>query len=87
MPEHANGVDVCALADIEDPGAKGFVIEQALLHHMEALAELPEEVVIPPRLVVDQATGARILQRIDTGEPPNAAMRELFEDDPDVGRD
>ena len=23
-----NSVDVCALADIEDPGAKGFVIEQ-----------------------------------------------------------
>jgi len=25
---------------------KGFVIEQALLHHLQALSELPEEVVV-----------------------------------------
>ena len=66
---------------------KGFVIEQALLHHMEALAELPEEAVIPPRLVVDLPTGEHILQRIESGERPNTAMLELFEDEPDAGRD
>lgn len=65
---------------------KGFVIEQALLHYMEALTELPEEVVIPPRLVVDRASGERILQRIESKEPPNAAMRALFGDDSDAGQ-
>ena len=66
---------------------KGFVIEQALLHHLEALAELPEEAVIPPRLVVDRPTGEQILRRIDSGERPSKAMEELFEEEPDAGRD
>ncbi len=66
---------------------KGFVIEQALLHHMEALAELPEDVFVPPRIVVDRPTGERILHRIESEEPPNAAMRELFEDGSDAGQD
>jgi hypothetical protein len=57
---------------------KGFVIEQALLHHLQALSELPEEVMVPARLVVDGASGARILARLDAEEGPNAAMEELF---------
>ncbi len=28
IPGHADGIAICALADIEDPGARGFVIEQ-----------------------------------------------------------
>ena len=28
LPDQENGFAVCALADIEDPGSKGFVIEQ-----------------------------------------------------------
>jgi len=57
---------------------KGFVIEQALLHHLQALSELPEEVMVPARLVVDSASGARIFARLDAEEGPNAAMEELF---------
>jgi hypothetical protein len=57
---------------------KGFVIEQALLHHLQALSELPEDVIIPARLVVDRDSGARILARLEAEEGPNAAMQELF---------
>ena len=59
---------------------KGFVIEQALLHHLQALAELPEDVVIPPRLVVTRESGERLLARQAGGEGPNEALRALFED-------
>ena len=62
---------------------KGFVIEQALLHHLRAISELPEEVVIPPRLVVTSASGERLLERLDAREAPNRAMRELFGEDPE----
>jgi len=60
---------------------KGFVIEQALLHHLQALSELPEEVMIPARLVVDGESGGRILARLDSHEGPNEAMQDLFAGD------
>jgi hypothetical protein len=30
---------------------KGHLVEQALLHHLQASRELPADIVIPPRLV------------------------------------
>jgi hypothetical protein len=62
---------------------RGFVIEQALLHHLQALGEIPEEVVIPPRLVVASASGERLLERLESQEAPNRAMRELFDKEPE----
>lgn len=62
---------------------KGFVIEQALLHHLQAISEIPEEVVIPPRLVVTSASGERLLERIESQEAPNRDMRELFGEGPE----
>ncbi|MBK1645298.1 hypothetical protein CKO25_11735 [Thiocapsa imhoffii] len=62
---------------------KGFVIEQALLHHLQAINEIPEEVVIPPRLVVTSASGEQLLDRIESQEAPNRAMRELFGEGPE----
>ncbi|WP_236849041.1 hypothetical protein [Candidatus Thiodictyon syntrophicum] len=62
---------------------KGFVIEQALLHHLQAIDEIPEEVVIPPRLVVTVASGERLLERLASQDGPNRAMRELFGEDPE----
>ena len=57
---------------------KGFVIEQALLHHLQAVNELPEDALIPPRLVVTAESGERLLERLATEEAPNQALRELF---------
>jgi len=62
---------------------KGFVIEQALLHHLQAISEIPEDIVIPPRLVVTAASGERLLERLESQEAPNRAMRELFGEDPE----
>lgn len=58
---------------------KGFVIEQAILHHLQVLGELPDEVVIPPRLVVGRETGDRLLDRLASGESPNQALQALFD--------
>lgn len=57
---------------------KGFVIKQALLHHLQALNELPEDAMIPPRLVVASESGERLLERFANEEAPNQALRELF---------
>ena len=66
---------------------KGFVIEQALLHHLQALNELPEDAQVPPRLVVTAESGERLLERLATGEGPNRAMCELVGEDPEPERD
>jgi hypothetical protein len=58
---------------------KGFVIEQALLHHLAAVAELPDEVVIPPRVTVTREAGERVLERLEAEEGPNAALEALFD--------
>ena len=66
---------------------KGFVIEQALLHHLQALNELPDDALVPPRLVVTAESGERLLERLATREEPNRAMRELFAEDSEPERD
>ena len=60
---------------------KAFVIEEALLHHLQALNELPADIVIPPRFIVSRTSGERVLERIEKPELPTQTMRELFEDD------
>jgi hypothetical protein len=66
---------------------KGFVIEQALLHHLQALNELPDDALVPPRLVVTAESGERLLERLATREGPNRVMRELFAEDSEPERD
>lgn len=57
---------------------KAWVIENALNHYLQALDALPGDVIIPPRIIVDRETGARIADRIDKPAGPTKAMRELF---------
>lgn len=66
---------------------KGFVVEQALLHHLQALSELPEDLVVPPRLVLDRVSGERVLDRLEAKEGPSAGMADLFREDADAGSD
>jgi hypothetical protein len=42
------------------------------------------EFVIPPRLVVGQEAGERIMQRLTSAEPPNQAMQALFDESADA---
>lgn len=60
---------------------KGYLIESALLHHLQALSELPGDIVIPPRLVVSKTSGERILERLSRPDQPTEAMQDLFKDD------
>jgi hypothetical protein len=57
---------------------KGYVIEQALRHHLRALRELPPDVIVPPRLVVSAATAGHLADRMETPRKPTPAMRALF---------
>ena len=49
---------------------KGHLLEEALLHHLQALRELPADIIIPPRVSVARASGEEILKRIDRLRAP-----------------
>jgi uncharacterized protein (DUF1778 family) len=57
---------------------KGFVIEDALLHHFQALRELPEDVVVPVRLIVTSESFGRVVGRVKRPRKPTAAMKRLM---------
>jgi hypothetical protein len=58
---------------------KGHLVEQALLHHLQALDELPADFIIHPRIVVTRKTGEEMLHQAESAEAP-PALRELMRD-------
>jgi hypothetical protein len=58
---------------------KGYLVEQALLHHLQALEELPLELIVHPRIVVSRTTGEAMLKQINNPEP-TPALRKLMRD-------
>lgn len=60
---------------------KGFVIEQALRHHLLALATLPEDVVIPPVIVLDPKSSAAVTKELRKPSKPTADLRKLMRGD------
>ena len=57
---------------------KQFLIESALLHHIQALEELPTGIIIPPRLVVSAASGRRIAELLAKKQKPTRELVELM---------
>ena len=57
---------------------KNFVIEQALLYFMEARRELPDEALIPTRIVLDDDSFDRVAQLIENPRPPTDTLRKLM---------
>lgn len=57
---------------------KAFLIENALQHFLQALRELPEDLIIPARLVVSEASLERIAERLNQDEEPTSALRALM---------
>jgi hypothetical protein len=55
---------------------KGHLIEQALLHHLQALEELPAEYIVHPRIVVSRKTAAEM----SAETAPAPALRDLMRD-------
>ena len=57
---------------------KQFLIESALLHHIQALEQLPAGVIIPPRLVVSAASGRKIAKLVTKRQKPTRKLVELM---------
>lgn len=57
---------------------KAHLVENALLHHLQALRELPSDVIIPPRIVVSKKSGLRIIEQLNTPAEPTPTMKKLM---------
>jgi uncharacterized protein (DUF1778 family) len=57
---------------------KGHLIEEALLHHLQALRELPADIVIPPQLVLTPKSFAHVARLLKKPGKPNKALRDLM---------
>lgn len=57
---------------------KGFLVEEALLHHLQALRELPADIVIPPRLTVTPASFVKVAALIKKPRKPTKALSALM---------
>jgi len=57
---------------------KAYLIEEALQHHLQALREIPEDLVIPSRLILSDSAMLEIAERINQKIQPTAALKTLF---------
>ena len=57
---------------------KAAVVERALLHHLQALEELPADIILPPRLLLGPEGFQRVVERLEGSSEPTPAMRALF---------
>jgi len=65
---------------------KGHVIEEALLHYLHALRELPSDVIVPTRLVLTEDAARQVAGLLAEPRTPTFAMVALMtgEDGEDV---
>ncbi len=56
---------------------KGHLVEQALCHHLQALQQLPADVIVHPKIVVTLNSGKSILKQIEAAKPTDA-LRNLM---------
>lgn len=56
------------------------LVEQALLHHLRALSELPPDAIVPARMVLDRASAERVRDLTERPPEPTEEMRRLFDD-------
>lgn len=60
--------------------ARAHLIEQALLHHLRALEELPLDVIVPARVVLTRESAEQVRDLTSHPPAPTEAMMRLFHD-------
>ena len=58
---------------------KGHLVEQALLHHLQALEELPADVIVHSRIVVTRQSFEKVIDQMEKATPTQA-LRNLMRD-------
>lgn len=59
---------------------RGRVIEDALQQHLQALEELPADVIVPARIVLSGESARRVRELIARPPPATEDLKRLFDD-------
>ena len=59
---------------------RAHLVEEALRHHLQALAELPADAIVPKRIVLARKSAERVRNLIERPPRATAAMKRLFDD-------
>jgi uncharacterized protein (DUF1778 family) len=57
---------------------KGYVVEEALRHHLQALQELPEDIIIPSTIVLTNESFKDLVREIERPRKASARLRRLM---------
>lgn len=58
---------------------KGHLVEQALIHHLQALDKLPADVIVHPRILLTRKSLEKVIERMARAKPTRA-LRDLMRD-------
>lgn len=56
------------------------LVEEALRHHLQALAELPPDAIVPKHIVLSPESAERVRDLVERPPEPTPAMKRLFDD-------
>ncbi len=59
---------------------RGRLVEEAIEHHLRALAEIPAEFIVPVRIVLSRESAERVRDLVERPPKPTRAMKRLFDD-------
>ena len=57
---------------------KGFLIEDALLHHLQTLKEIPQDVIIPTRIQITNSSMEQLLALLEHAPEPAPELTALM---------
>jgi hypothetical protein len=57
---------------------KGYVIEEALIHYLHAMQEMPADLLIPGRIVLTEASYQMVEELLEQEGEATPAMRQLM---------
>ncbi len=60
---------------------KGFLIENAIDHYLQALYEIPEEFIIPSKIVLSDESSKKVMDMVENPPEPTEALKELMKFD------
>lgn len=59
---------------------RAHLVQDALSHHLQALAELPPEAIVPKRIVLSRESAERVRDLVERPPEPTPEMQRLFDD-------
>lgn len=57
---------------------KGYLVESALRYHLRALAELPDDVLVPPHLTLSARSFEEVAARLRSPGEPSSRLRRVM---------